>query len=117
MAIEVDKVSVQPAAPVTVRPNEVADVLDRAADAIEAYGWVQGMIGGVGYGFCAYGAIGHAARYNWGIVRDASRVLLDVLNAPVNISEWNDMPGRTAEHVRDALRAAAKNARSLDGRA
>jgi hypothetical protein len=97
--------------------NEIADVLDDAADYIEKHGWVQGAA------FddylhrtpaaCAYGALSQVAADGQGRVLYAAQRDLEVFVGTRWIGEWNDDPARTKQEVLDAFRAAAKQQRRL----
>lgn len=118
--------------------EEVAELLETAADLIESVGHVKGLyeareagallLGKGGrkvVGYCAVGAI--CAAYN-PVERhfDAHRVRagINALHHTVfetgpqtqtglgNIALWNDTPGRTPGQVIDALKLAAKDLRN-----
>jgi hypothetical protein len=86
--------------------DQVADVLDDAADRLEREGWAPGVGGG---GHCALGALYSVAGMT-ALRQRASRVLADSLGLPYRyrIADWNDAPGRTKQEVLDAFRLAAK---------
>jgi len=95
-----------------------SEVLNKAADLIEVYGWVQGHAGGLGTGFCAAGAIAWAAG---AIAWTATAKTVEehdslILSAHVRLRQaidgrdgiaWNDAPGRTKKEVIQKLREAA----------
>jgi hypothetical protein len=87
--------------------DQVADVLDDAADLLERKGWAPGVGGG---GRCALGALYSVARATDALRQRASRVLADSLGLPsgYRIAQWNDDPARTKQQVLDAFRTAAK---------
>lgn len=107
-------------ADVVAPPREVtaADVLGRAADLLEEFGWCQGAYGSKTYGaFCAMGATMSAARdlgcfADEGRQREMFHEALANLDAATfgNTGRWNDVPGRTAGEVVAKLRQAAKAA-------
>lgn len=98
-----------------MEPEKIADVLDDAADYIEANGWCQKHLESPTGEVCASGAIravepGAA----WGDGYDALALFLGLDNWLVSsIPRWNDAPGRTEQEVLDAFRAAAKQQRGL----
>ena len=106
------------------KPTE-ADVLERAADLLEEFGWCQHQYARTAFGvgvdvddaraasFCAVGAI--------------DRATLDLAAAPLRspavqeflkdvpgrwFADWNDAPDRTKQEVVSALREAAARARA-----
>jgi hypothetical protein len=89
--------------------DQVADVLDDAADWLERNGWSQGIGGGSN---CALGALIHVAAdlFENQLAVDA---LVAVLELPYGfaVAQWNDDPARTKQQVLDAFRAAAKQER------
>lgn len=98
--------------------QEVADVLERAADLIEPpKAWQQRSFGASGC-YCLYGAIFTVAR-NGGPSgnREQERVgqdAFDVVKSQLggfNPILWNDVPGRRQSEVVKLLREAAKKAR------
>jgi hypothetical protein len=109
----------------TDTPLSVADVLERAADKLEAPGaWLQGEAAESAEGFtvlpkstdaacwCAMGAV-------WAVTPDnetgraARDVLAGLVGTPL-VSSWNDAMGRTQSEVVAALRRAATLARAGD---
>lgn len=92
------------------------DVLHRAADLLEEFGWGQGqecqsgnLMAGGAYGFCVGGAVRRARSELLGIGREEDvyvwagfHGLRDVVNP-----NWNDVPGRTKAEVVTRLRDAA----------
>lgn len=105
-------------------PEEVAQVLDDAADYILINGWTQG---GCGLGFngerCSQQAINLASKeldLGYGIL--ASEAFCDYLGlsytakpphtAGERIVAWNDAKNRTEDEVIDALRHTAKGIRN-----
>ena len=103
-------------APEVTREVTAADVLERAADLLEEFGWCQGQFGSKGYGsFCAIGAIFEASV-------DLSNRNFSALAAPLgykdgsdlgaSLSRWNDREGRTKEEVVALLRSGAEAARA-----
>jgi hypothetical protein len=91
--------------------DQVADVLDDAADLLEREGWIQGDLwrrDSYG-GRCALGAICDAALDNRNVRVAAARAVLG--GSSTYLVDWNDTPGRTKQEVLDAFRAAAKQER------
>lgn len=103
--------------------DRVADILETAADEIEARGWCQDRrvneLGEV----CAVGAlhkamerlhtrgwcrVGNPANEDYRTATAQLKSVVKNLSIPV----WNDKDNRTKQEVLDALRLAAKNARS-----
>ncbi len=85
--------------------DQIADVLDDAADLLEREGWIQGAGHGP-VGRCAMVAIGRAALadvHSYEVARD---VFAEAVGA--GITDWNDAPERNKQQVLDAFRAAAK---------
>lgn len=111
-------------------PAEIADVLDKAADHIDAVGWMQGRLyddaqadAGTPVDQCRVCLIGamYAALQDgnprFGFITTASQraaaaegALEDHLDGPV--ITWNDDPNRTKDEVTAALRTTAANLRS-----
>lgn len=99
----------------------VADVLDRAADLLEEFGWCQKKAGSKFEGeMCAVGAIMESVddfTGSWGSVgRDlynaACSIQGDASEATIwPLAIWNDAPGRTKAEVVARLRDAARAAR------
>jgi hypothetical protein len=101
---------VEPEIPaVEIERPTVRDVLHRAADLLEEFGWCQGRAGSKADGaMCAGGAVIEA--------------VADFRNGPnfwttwsrfcekYRGTSWNDAPGRTKEEVVTALREAAERA-------
>lgn len=108
-AVEVAGPSGPAPAPTVTR----ADVLNRAADLLEEFGWCQGTLGSKAHGeFCILGAAYQAAR-DLGVTRGygvycegAYWVGLDEETA----FRWNDDPRRTKPEVVARLRELAKDA-------
>lgn len=93
--------------------NLSADLLNCAADLIEAHGWVQGSFGSSEGGFCALGAIRHvvAATLGGGVeaasaFNDTRSVLMKHIGAR-SVVNWNDDFARTKDDVVATLRGAA----------
>jgi hypothetical protein len=106
--------------------QEVADVLDAAADLIENVGHCKGVAsiydGNGTTAYCALGAISKAAMSaNFGSLYAAATNALKVeiwgnpLRPPNDISAWNDKSERTAAEVIDTFRRAAKDLRNESG--
>lgn len=103
-------------------PKEVttADVLERAADLLEEFGWAQGHlnISFVKPGpFCMGTAIQEAAR---DLAPDRHTELVDAIYQPGEraafgfdgqVATWNDCLGRTKSEVVSLLRQAAERSR------
>ena len=117
-------------------PAEIADVLDKAADHIDAVGWYQGYLYDGTQAdegtpktecrACVVGAINFAVYGSLTCPQDATGAqvalayaaedrLLDHIQAESgdrnSIPGWNDYPNTTADDVTAALRAAAANLR------
>jgi hypothetical protein len=96
--------------------DQVADVLDDAADLLEREGWIQGALHGA-VGHCADGALEIAScRYNASANTDMWLAATDALGECIGfehstIPGWNDNPARTKQQVLDTFRAAAKQER------
>ena len=98
-----------------------ADVLERAADLLEEFGWCQGgtafdangvltyALAKNAVSFCAGGAIIRAS-VDLGLVGNGSWDL--VPRSLSGIPSWNDDPGRTKTEVVARLREAAARARA-----
>lgn len=107
--------------------EDVAAALDRAAKVIEEDGWTQGCMFGENDTVCAMGAIVRATSGSmlaYVPTSAASSLLWSYLNtvgvvsdanaeryAITGISQWNDMPNRTAADVINAMEKAAVWAR------
>lgn len=100
--------------------NEIAEILDRAADRVMV-AWRQGGVGDPGSDddpVCAVGALyyataglelskmtaAHQAMESWNVARNGFR----------SIPMWNDHPGQTAGVVADGMRECAKQLREGD---
>jgi hypothetical protein len=104
----------------TVVPVTRRDVLHRAADLLEEFGWCQHDYGSYRRGaFCAVGAIAHAARdLGDPVPADSKRCTFigqyedkyqDIIEADDGLLHyWNDAPGRTKAEVVARLREAAE---------
>lgn len=112
-------------------PEQVADVLDDAADYIEAHGWCRTSLLTPDGRVCAMGAIAmsqqaidihvqNADAVLWTWKRERAEVVAaaEALGSVVDSSDpyspiphWNDDPARTKQEVLDAFRAAAKEQR------
>jgi hypothetical protein len=96
-------------APVTTKVT-TADVLNRAADLLEEFGWCQGRAGSKAEGtMCLDRAIGEAEKDLGILLARARTTLSEHIGIPLPFI-WNDTPGRTKEEVVRALREAARNA-------
>ena len=102
--------------------QQIAEILDRAAELIETKGWTQGAFARAGGKpviidhidadcFCAVGAIHRS--YKGILEYDANIFLVEVLclSGTDEIFAWNDNPARTKDDVVAALKAAAQLAR------
>ena len=87
-----------------------SDLLHRAADLLEEFGWRQMHIGSKAQGaFCALGATNEARRdldAPEAVWKGARRILAGIVGGPV--AHWNDTPGRTRTEVVAAIRRAAQ---------
>jgi hypothetical protein len=106
--------------------DQVADVLDDAADWLETHEWLQGRLSdpegarvGLTTAACALGSL-HLAWCSWSqgsgnpaICSAAYDAFIEVIDADTagDITDWNDEPGRTKQQVLDTFRAAAKQER------
>jgi hypothetical protein len=91
--------------------EQVADLLDDAADLLERSVWLQGRAGGVGE-FCAESVLWSAAGGR-DITGEQNALRLAAYRALAGLTTyppfiWNDRPGRTKQEVLDAFRKAAK---------
>ena len=115
----------QPPPPETKEPTK-RDVLHRAADLLEEFGWCQGIGGMPGSSrhegrFCYLGAVARAS-YDFGAepsldpYRDAAEVLGLIYDwgrrgcAVAKTFDWNDDTARTRQEVVARLRAEAEAA-------
>lgn len=104
--------------------SRTAEALTRAADVLEAEGWIQGRTHGP-LGHCAVGALalvtGQDRRVDnrWVldvtspvVFHDAVRALEDIITIPGDppacVPAWNDDPLRTGDEVVKTMRAAAE---------
>jgi hypothetical protein len=91
--------------------DQIADVLDDAADLLERAGWIQGKTGDPDGARCALGAIAGVTAYPDSseiFVRSALRIEEAVGGS---LALWNDAPERTKQQVLDTFRLAAKQER------
>lgn len=97
--------------PVVQEQVTEADVLRRAADLLEEFGWCQRRWGSKAQGeMCATGAIREALA-EYGFSKDDLKPIVTVarlLGPPYSIISWHDTPGRTKAEVTAALRQAAE---------
>lgn len=113
------------------REVTVGDVLERAADLLEEFGWCQGSGGmpweewqkgqRVSGPYCLLGAIGTALQdmhgHDYWTVQSPGKsrygAAADLLGCrdPKRVWMWNDYPTRTAAEVVSYLRHAAREAR------
>jgi hypothetical protein len=97
--------------------DQVADVLDDAADLLEREGWIQHASYSLDGGACSVGAVAAVvSRKHLPVVMEdaatnAVQDYLDYRYDDADIVAWNDAPGRTKQQVLDAFRAAAKQER------
>lgn len=89
--------------------GDVADVLNDAADHLCFGGWVQGQHYR-GTASCAVGALDRATQGKSALAIRALETFRQYLGVRSVIS-WNDLPGRTADEVVNAMRHAAKELR------
>lgn len=93
--------------------DQIADVIDATADAIETYGWIQGRFGSTEKGFCVLGALKFVV-----FVLEEDYLLHDRAQVAIqghigmHVPPWNDADGRTQQQVLDELRLIAKEERS-----
>lgn len=112
--------------------EEVADILEKAADLIETVGFVQGQYYKTDsddkiIGFCALGAMSQATRNIYNLERDhiltgasakACKAAEDTLRSAVKSATWNDntIPewndDSTADVIIETLKQTAKNLRN-----
>jgi hypothetical protein len=93
-------------------------ILNKAADILEKYGWVQNRFGNERMGFCALGAFNKVAPTK--IFANSAFQAKELLRGTVrtindgnsNIVEWNDHSTRTKEEVIAAFRQAANQTQS-----
>lgn len=117
------------------REEDVADLLEQAADRLDVYGWGQDNYRSTDGSYCAMGAIRSAfetsadqglARALLARVDAVDRVALALeesgkvpLGEPMSPASviicWNDVPGRTQGEVTDLLRKVAKDIRNDQG--
>jgi hypothetical protein len=98
---------------IEARPEVTAsDLLHRAADLLEEFGWRQLHVGSKSQGaFCALGATNEARRdlnaskETW---REARKILSQELGG-LPVATWNDAPERSKVEVVAALRKAAEH--------
>lgn len=99
--------------------NNAKDILNQAADYLEAFGWVQETLIDKQGRACLIGSIEKVAgildkdynRTDAGELVKAYQYLYDQLGHYYP-ADWNDEPGRTAGEVIDLLRKAAADAAS-----
>jgi Fe-S-cluster formation regulator IscX/YfhJ len=89
--------------------DQVADVLDDAADLIERGGWIQNALYDHAGGFCSVGALYEICPTDFPRWRTYA-ALRSVIGGR-SLAEWNNDPSRTKQQVLDAFRAAAKQER------
>jgi hypothetical protein len=96
------------------KPPTTSDVLHRAADLLEEWGWKQFDYGSKEEGaFCALGAMDEARVDLLGpywFKRPEAYAPERIFRPERGIPEWNDTPGRTKAEVVAALREAARRA-------
>ena len=85
----------------------VSAILLDAANLIERHGWIQGAYGRPDRGYCLFGAVFEASKYDsdnpWAALVDQEVTGGDPIG-------WNDAEGRTREQVIGLLRSAAESA-------
>lgn len=107
------------------REQEIAELLENAADVIDTYGWLQGRSGNTNVGFCASGAMCQASvGFHPELVEKAWRVLnvaatKDLRSHDVHATGLhpaavllNDHPSTTQGDVTDLMRGVAKDLRN-----
>ncbi len=100
----------------TPTPDQVADLLDDAADLIERDGWAQGWLRDPDGRLCPGGAIVVADVAGSQILACRSPLVQAGLSAARDtiggaLTGWNDAEGRTEQQVLDMLRTTAKRQR------
>lgn len=98
--------------------EEIADVIDSAADVLDEVGWIQYHLVSPD-GLCIVGGLCHAT--NVALALDVPEPVMEAVERELfvhrgetwwaDLPGWNDDPGRTADEVKDLLRAAAKRQR------
>lgn len=90
--------------------SDVATLLERAAARITPATWCQHVLGDGDGRFCAVGHLGQArAELDLPMaVEWEALTVLELTGCGPNLSVWNDMPLRTAHHVRAAFEHAAR---------
>lgn len=103
--------------------EDIAEVFERAAVAIEKHGWIKGKLGSPSQGFCIIGAVRFADEGGFGaelfMTKEVSAPKDDLDGFGRSWVEWNDAEARTKEDVTDKLKSLAQLARKwiyLDGR-
>lgn len=113
--------------------EEIADVLDNAADLIESKGWIQNAYRDAN-GYCSVGAImgvfnlvelnqedeAHSDEHI-DFLTDSAEVALirklrdkGAIGVEAGVIGWNDASGRTKQQVLDLFREVAKEQRDTD---
>jgi len=102
--------------------DNVADILDAAADELECNGHTKNDLGTPDGPKCVTGAVFHVTNLDITDVpnvQGAFKALGDYLDLPkrhewggLELLEWNNAPERTAEEVIDAMRNTAKELRN-----
>jgi hypothetical protein len=94
--------------------DEAAELLEKAADAIDVHGWRQNNFGTKITGFCIIGALRHADNdQHSSAFYDALYQIGDRIVFHWGwIAHWNDNPDRTQGEVTDVLRHTAKDLRN-----
>lgn len=107
--------------PVVVDPEQIADVLEAAADYIETNGWWQGMMLGPRTltsepTACVLGAIAKVMDIVWqgSVVKDTPAVKALDLAAGQEVWKFNDAISREQWEVDELLRTTAKRVRAGD---
>jgi hypothetical protein len=99
--------------------DQIADVLDDAADYLEPRRWGQAPPGKhtPDSGYCALGVLGVVGRGRHLPKAAAIGALVRMLGLDEgwDLALWNDAPGRTKQQVLDAFRGAAKAERMPPG--
>ncbi len=102
--------------------DEVADIVESAADLLERAGWIQDEDHIQGMGYCMVGALRQCLTEHYTRCEDQypapiwENVIGEVrahmgTGTPAQIAAWNDEYGRTKQEVLDKLRSIAKEIR------
>jgi hypothetical protein len=96
------------------------DILTKASELINQYGWVQGTSGNKGIGFCAFGAIAEAStelypNTKWEELDTIEGNAIKTVSrfADGSIIGYNDEPNRTKEEVLLAFQKAINSENNI----